>query len=185
MQHVNGPIHKHGHTLDLVILQGLTIIHPKMLPYLTNMVSFWHVLELQVMTELSLGALSLMIPWWTLWSSCHLSLTDLVTLQCNNNHRLDREWKCQEVGQGIAAYFQPLSAKNQKWPKISGASLVLSDLQDIKDSFIVLDLSTVFEAVNHEILLDRLQNRVGSSGPVLDWFRSYLSSSEYYAALST
>ncbi len=39
----------------------------------------------------------------------------------------------------------------------------------------LLDCSAAFDLVSHEILLDRMQNRLGISGPALLWFRSYLT----------
>ena len=40
---------------------------------------------------------------------------------------------------------------------------------------VLLDLSTAFDKVSHDVLLDRLHNDVGLRGNALNWFYSYLS----------
>ena len=40
---------------------------------------------------------------------------------------------------------------------------------------VLLDLSSVFDMVDHEILLEVLQNRFGVQDHALNWFKSYLS----------
>ena len=40
---------------------------------------------------------------------------------------------------------------------------------------VLLDLSAVFETVNHKLLLTRLRDRLGISGNGVRWFKSYLS----------
>ena len=39
---------------------------------------------------------------------------------------------------------------------------------------VLLDLSAAFDTIDHDILVSRLQSRIGVTGPALDWFHSYL-----------
>ena len=52
-------------------------------------------------------------------------------------------------------------------------SLALDNSNDV--ILVLLDLSSAFDMVNHQILLKRLQDRYGIYGTVLDWLKSYLS----------
>ncbi len=47
---------------------------------------------------------------------------------------------------------------------------------------VLLDLSAAFDTVDHNILLERLDNSVGLSGMALKWFRSYLEGRGYYVS---
>ncbi len=48
---------------------------------------------------------------------------------------------------------------------------------------VLLDLSAAFDTVDHNILLERLENWVGLSGMTLKWFRSYLEGRGYYVSI--
>lgn len=39
---------------------------------------------------------------------------------------------------------------------------------------VLLDLSSVFDTIDHTILIERLQNRYGLNGSVLDWFKFFI-----------
>ena len=41
-------------------------------------------------------------------------------------------------------------------------------------ALVLLDLSADFNTIDHNILLDRLQKRLGVNGAVLKWFESYV-----------
>jgi hypothetical protein len=49
---------------------------------------------------------------------------------------------------------------------------------------VLLDLSSAFDTIDHDILLDRLCNRYGLSGVVLDWLNFSLISAITLSASS-
>ncbi len=49
---------------------------------------------------------------------------------------------------------------------------------------VLLDVSAVFDTIDHDILIDRLQNYTGIQGQALRWFRSYLSDRYHFVYLN-
>ncbi len=49
---------------------------------------------------------------------------------------------------------------------------------------VLLDLSAAFDTIDHDILIDRLQNYTGVQGQALRWFRSYLSDRYHFVYLN-
>ncbi len=49
---------------------------------------------------------------------------------------------------------------------------------------VLLDLSAVFDTIDHKILLNRLENFVGISESALAWFKSYLSDRHQFVAVN-
>ena len=50
---------------------------------------------------------------------------------------------------------------------------------------VLLDLSAAFNTIDHELLINRLSSRLGLTGCVLDWFRSYLKNRSQRVKLDT
>ncbi len=48
---------------------------------------------------------------------------------------------------------------------------------------VLLDISAAFDTANHNILLERLENWVGLSEMVLEWFRPNLEARGYYVSI--
>ncbi len=67
--------------------------------------------------------------------------------------------------------------------KITNDLLLASD-QGCISFFVLLDLSSAFDTIDHEILIDRLQNYTGIQGKALRWFRSYLSDRYHFVYLN-
>ncbi len=60
---------------------------------------------------------------------------------------------------------------------------IFSD-QDCILLLVLLELSAAFDTIDHDILIDRLQNYTGIQGQALRWFRSYLSDIYHFVYLN-
>ncbi len=67
--------------------------------------------------------------------------------------------------------------------KITNDLLLASD-QGCISLLVLLDLSAAFDTIDHDILIDRLQNYTGIQGQALRWFRSYLSDHYHFVYLN-
>ncbi len=67
--------------------------------------------------------------------------------------------------------------------KITNDLLLASD-QACISLLVLLDLSAAFDTIDHDILIDWLQNYTGIQGQALIWFRSYLSDRYHFVYLN-
>ncbi len=67
--------------------------------------------------------------------------------------------------------------------KITNDLLLASD-QGCISLLVFLNLGTAFDTIDHDILIDRLQNYTGIQGQALRWFRSYLSNRYHFVYLN-
>ena len=70
--------------------------------------------------------------------------------------------------------YRPRHSTETALLKVKNDILMNMDRQCVT-LLVLLDLSAAFDTVDHAILIDRLSTEFGVTGPVLNWFTSYLS----------
>ena len=65
---------------------------------------------------------------------------------------------------------------------------IINDLRMSADEkkvsvLVLLDLTTAFDTIDHEILLNRLESWIGLSRATLSWFNTYLTDRNYFVNL--
>ncbi len=92
---------------------------------------------------------------------------------------LQKKFLCEEFQSG----FRPRHSTETALVKITNDLLLASD-QGCISLLVLLDLSAAFDTIDHDILVDRLQNYTGIQGQALRWFRSYLSDRYHFVYLN-
>ena len=124
-------------------------------------------------------------------NTCCCELPGCVTSSPNKNHKYIytshvSKWAERAVFEQIYGHI----LQNQIYPVLKSSyreghsteTALLKVLNDIMlgmDSkcvtlLVLLDLSAAFDTVSHEILINRLQNKVGLQGAVRNWLESYV-----------
>ncbi len=86
---------------------------------------------------------------------------------------------CEDFQSG----FRPYHSTETALIRVTNDLLLSSDRGCIS-LLVLLDLSAAFDTIDHNILLNKLENVVGISGSALAWFKSYLSDRHQFVAVN-
>ncbi len=92
---------------------------------------------------------------------------------------LEKNYICEDFQSGC----RPSHSTETALVRVTNDLLLSSD-QGFISLLVLLDLSAAFDTIDHNILLNRLENVVGISGSALAWFKSYLSDRHQVVAVN-
>ncbi len=90
---------------------------------------------------------------------------------------LEKNGNCEDFQSG----FRPYHSTETALIRVTNDLLLSSDRGCIS-LLVLMDLSAVFDTIDHNILLNRFENSFGISGSALAWFKSYLSDHHQFTA---
>ncbi len=92
---------------------------------------------------------------------------------------LEKNYICKD----FQSEFRPSHSTEAALIRVTNDLLLSSDRGGIS-LLLLLDFSAVFGTIDHNILLNRLENFVGISGSALAWFKSYFSDHHQFVAVN-
>ncbi len=88
-----------------------------------------------------------------------------------------------DICENFQSGFRPSHSTETALVRVTNDLLLSSDRGCIS-LLVLLDLSAAFDTIDHNILLNRLENSFGISGSALAWFKSYLSDRHQFVAVN-
>ncbi len=92
---------------------------------------------------------------------------------------LEKNYICEDFQSG----FRPSHSTETALIRVTN-DLLVSSYRGCISLLVLLDLSAAFNTIDHNILLNRLENFVGISGSALAWFKSYFSDRHQFVAVN-
>ena len=95
-------------------------------------------------------------------------------IHCFLAARLNSHVNNHNIHERVQSAYKPCHSTETALLRDQNDILTNMDNQSVT-ILILLDLSTAFDTIDHQVLLDRMENMVGVKGTPLQWFSSYLS----------